>query len=304
VIGVGVVALVAGCAGSDADDEIAVVGSLATTASPPAATVAPVIASPSVAARSVAPSVDATPSSTGSSASISAVSDSATVTTPADRVDDALMIDWIGGSDVAWEQYSLPDEFVADLPAFAGRPLIVRTRTIQAAMPVATQALVEQVIADGTDAIIMSVNPVWLHWDERSCGDITVPHERYACLLTPTSSRVTAQRAAEIESLVASAAAAGVPVYLYTQPHSSDVLDNPDAAASIEAAEASLAAVDPGAVNVRFVSRVFTRDLPPMREGSEFVDMVHPTPQGAAILGAWLADDVAQFWTSVAFGAP
>ena len=230
---------------------------------------------------------------------LTAVSGPATVSSTADRVDEPLTVHWIGGSDVEWETFSLPNEFLGDLPDFGERPIVVETRIRQAVMPTGMTEMVQAAIAEGTDAIVMSVNPVWLHWDAAACGDIAVPHDRYACLLTPTSAEVTAQRDAEIRTLIDTAAAAGVPVYLYTQPHSTDVLTNPAVAPSIEAAEAALAAFDPGLPNVRFRSRILTRDLPEMREGVAFFDMVHPTPAGADQLAAWLAADIADFWRSV-----
>lgn len=159
-------------------------------------------------------------------------------------------------------------------------------------------ALVAEALAAGTDALVISINPVWLHWDESSCEDIEDRHERYRCLLSPTSSAVSAQRAQDLAGLVRQAVDSGLPVYAYTQPHSTDSLDDPSLAPLIADAEATIAAFEPGDANVRLVSRVFTRDLPPMYEGAEFdfIDMVHPTVAGVEKLADHLATDLVAFW--------
>lgn len=237
------------------------------------------------------------PSAAPVAPTVTAISVPATVTTPADRVDEPLTVHWVGGSDIAWNDYSLPDDLLADLPTFGERPIVMRTRIVQAVMPVEMRTLVEDAVAAGADAIVTSINPVWLHWDGSSCqGTTAAPHEFYRCLLTPVSPDVTAQRNAELQALFAAFVAAGVPVYAYTQPHSAEVLSNPAVAPAIEAAEAALAAFDPGVPTVRLRSRIFTRDTAPMREGVEFFDMVHPTPAGAALMSDWLASDLADFW--------
>jgi hypothetical protein len=208
-----------------------------------------------------------------------------------------LTVHWVGGSDIAWNDYSLPDELLADMPSFGERPIVMRTRIVQAVMPVEMRGLVEDAVRAGADAIVMSVNPVWLHWDGASClGTPAAPHDFYRCLLTPIDPTVTAQRTGELQALFATVAAAGVPVYAYTQPHSTEVLADPSVAPAIEAAESALAEFDPAVPNVRFRSRIFTRDTAPMREGVEFFDMVHPNPAGAALLSDWIAADLADFW--------
>lgn len=276
VVGAVCIAAVAGCGadpGEGGDDDDTVVRASAASATAPAA-----------AAASAAPPV-------------TAISEPATVSTPADRVDEPLTVHWVGGSDIAWNDYSLPDDLLADLPTFGERPIVMRTRIVQAVMPVEMRTLVEDAVAAGADAIVTSVNPVWLHWDGSSClGTTAAPHDFYRCLLTPTSAEVTAQRTAELQALFAAFADAGVPVYVYTQPHSAEVLANPAVASAIEAAEAALAGFDPGVPTVRVRSRIFTRDTTPMREGVEFFDMVHPTPIGTAVMSDWIAADLADFW--------
>ena len=164
------------------------------------------------------------------------------------------------------------------------------------------RAFVDDALAAHTDAIVMSVNPVWLHWDEVSCSDIPVLHQRYACLLSPIEPALTERRRAELQSLIDAAAGSGVPAYAYTQPHSAESLADPALDRPLTAAEAAIAAYDPLRPDVRFVARIFTRDLPPLHEGVEFIDMVHPTPAGAETLADWLAIDISRFWSSIGFG--
>lgn len=268
-------------------------GCLAITAACGGAETAPdaAMAPPDSAATTAAPvTIPAAPD-------VTAMREPATVGTPADRVDEPLTVHWIGGSDVAWNETSLPDALLADLPSFGERPIVVRARTVQAVMPVGMRELFDAAVTGGADAIVMSINPVWLHWDGIAClDDPGVPYDFYRCLLTPISATVTAQRAQELTALFSAAAASGVPVYAYTQPHSAEVLADASLGPSIAAAETALAAFDPGVPNVRFRSRIFTRDTAPMREGVEFFDMVHPTPAGATAMSDWLANDLADFW--------
>jgi hypothetical protein len=231
-----------------------------------------------------------------------AIREPATATTPADRVDTPLRVDWLGGSDIAWEAVSLPAAFLRRVPTFAGRLVDMRTRMGQAVMADGVRAFVDEAVAGRTDAIIMSINPVWLHWDEESCSDITVPHERYGCLLSPIDPALTERRRHELQSLIDTATGSGVPLYVYTQPHSTESLASPALDLPLTTAEAAIAAYDPGRPDVRFVARIFTRDLPSLHEGVEFLDMVHPTPAGAELLADWLAVDVSRFWSSIDFG--
>ena len=226
----------------------------------------------------------------------------AVATTPADRVDTPLRVDWIGGSDIAWEAVSLPGGFVRRVPTFAVRPVEMRIRMSQAVMADGVRAFVAEAVAAHTDAIIMSINPVWLHWDEVSCSDVPVLHERYRCLLSPIDPALSERRRAELQALVDVALGSGVPVYAYTQPHSSDSLANPSLGGLLAAAESAIAAYDPARPDVRFVARIFTRDLPPLREGVDFIDMVHPTSAGAELLADWLAVDITRFWSSIDLG--
>jgi hypothetical protein len=233
---------------------------------------------------------------------ITMIEDPAIAESTAHRVDAPLRIDWVGGSDVAWEGVSLPEAFVRRMPNVEGRPLVMRTRTRQAVMAEGVRELVDEAVAAGTEAIIMSINPVWLHWDEITCSEITVQHQRYKCLLTPISAAVSDHRARQLRDLIDHTVATGVPAYLYTQPHSAEVLANPELLDPIATAEATIAGYDPQRPDVRLVARIFTRDLPHLSEGTHFIDMVHPTLTGAEALGAWIADDVRSFWSSVGFG--
>lgn len=230
-----------------------------------------------------------------------AVEAPATASTPADRLDAPLPVDWVGGSDVAWEGVSLPDRFIERHPLFADRPVDMRTRIRQAVMAGGVRELVGEARVARTSALIMSINPVWLHWDEAACADLAVQHERYRCLLSPISPSLSAQRAAELGALVDAAVDVGVPLYVYTQPHSTDSLSSPLLAGLLEEAEQRIAEYDPGSPRVRFRARIFTRDMDPLVEGVDFIDMVHPTQAGVARLGRWLADDITDFWRSIGF---
>ena len=224
----------------------------------------------------------------------------ATVTTPADRVDEPLTVYWIGGSDVAWNEMSLPDAVLADLPSFGDRPIVMRASTVQAVMPLEMRELFDGAVAAGADAIVMSINPVWLHWDGAAClGEPAAPYDFYRCVLTPVSAAVTAQRAQELTALFAAASASGVPVRVHPAPLGGG------------AGRRVPRTVDrggrgcPGRVRPRrrerpLRSRIFTRDTAPMHEGVEFSDMLHPTPGGrGTALSDWLANDIADFWRSI-----
>jgi hypothetical protein len=204
---------------------------------------------------------------------------------------------------VAWEGVSLPARFVERHPTFAERPVDMRTRIRQAVMAGGVTELVGEAHVARTAALIMSINPVWLHWDEAACADLAVQHERYRCLLSPISPALTARRADELGALVDAAVAVGVPLYVYTQPHSTDALRSPILADLIAEAERRIGGYDPGLPTVRFRSRIFTRDMDPLVEGVDFIDMVHPTQTGVARLGRWLADDITDFWREIGFGA-
>lgn len=257
----------------------------------------------SIASGATTPSTTRTPTVPVSTAPlVTVLREPATATTPADRIDTPLRVDWIGGSDIAWEAVSLPGGFVQRVPTFAGRPVEMRVRMSQAVMADGVRAFVDEAVAAHTDAIIMSINPVWLHWDEVSCSDVPVLHERYRCLLSPIDPALSERRRAELQALVDAAVGSGVPVYAYTQPHSTESLANPSLDGPLTTAESAIAAYDPARPDVRLVARIFTRDLPPLREGVDFIDMVHPTAAGAEVLADWLAVDVSRFWSSIDLG--
>lgn len=226
----------------------------------------------------------------------------ATVDSVAERLEGPLRIDWLGGSDVAWLDVSLPDAFVRHMPSFDGRPIEMRTRIRRAVMADGVAEMIGEATAADTDAIIMSINLVWRHWDQITCRDMTILHDKYECLLSPVDPEITAQRVDEMQLLIDTAVAAEVPVYIYVQPHSTDALDNPGVLRLVEDAEADVATYDPGQSDIRFVADVFTREMEPLVETDDFFDMVHPTEQGAERLVEWLAADIADHWTSVGLG--
>jgi hypothetical protein len=220
------------------------------------------------------------------------------VTRLADRLTPPWRVDWLGGSDIAWRDVSLPGAFTRRVPAAEGRTIAMRTRVRQALMPAGAAELVAEAVEAGTQAMILSLNLAWLHWDELGCAGITPPRRRYDCLLTPISPAVTTQRAEEIRAVITAAAAPGVPVYIYVQPHSTDVLTDPVVSRRIAEAESTVAGFDPHLPHVRLVAQTFTRWTPAVPEGVAFYDMVHPTAAGAEVLADWLAADIPRFWAS------
>ncbi len=232
---------------------------------------------------------------------ITTVDRPAIATTEAERVDVPLRVDWIGGSDVALNEVSLPDAFLQHRSDVDGRPLDLRARTQIGALAPDVEAMIRAAVADRVEALIVSFNPVWLHFLEGSCDALTVPRDRYRCLLTPQSAEITAERQAEIDSLMRAIVLADVPVYLYMQPHSADVMADPAVGQLITDAEQRLAALDPGLPTIIVRARNITRDAGPAREGTEFHDMVHLTPAGATVLSTWLAADVGAFWDRLGF---
>jgi hypothetical protein len=248
-----------------------------------------------------APPATTVPPRQPESAAIAPLDRPATVTTPAERVDRPLRVDWVGGSDVELHQVSLPDAFLRHRSVVDGRPLDLRARTQIGALAPDVEAMIRAALDDRVEALIVSFNPVWLHFLEGSCDSLAVPRDRYGCLLTPVSASITADRQAEIESLMRAIVTADVPVYLYMQPHSADVMADPAVGPLIADAEQRLATFDPGMATVLLRARNITRDVGAAREGVEFHDMVHLTSDGAAVLGEWLAADVGAFWDRLGF---
>ena len=98
---------------------------------------------PTTARRATSAPAAAAPDATGAEPTrVTAGEAPATVSTPADRLDAPLTVDWVGGSDVAWEGVSLPDRFVEYHPLFADRPVDMRTRIRQAVMAGGVRELV------------------------------------------------------------------------------------------------------------------------------------------------------------------
>jgi hypothetical protein len=289
-----------------------IVGAVATVAIAAAASAASMAAAPSSGSVSTAQTMQSSnptqsesvvaPTGKESARAVTAIDGAASVASTADRLNSPLRIDWLGGSDVAWLDVSLPDAFMRQVTDFEGRPIAMTTRIRQAVMADGVSEMVDEAIAAETDAIIMSINLVWLHWDEIACGDITVPHEKYGCLLRPVDPDVSEQRWRELQELINKAESADVPVYAYVLPHSTDVLANRSVNSLVEIAETAIAAYDPVRADVRFVSEVFTRDMAPMVEGADFFDMVHPTEAGAERLVEWLTADITAHWASVGLG--
>lgn len=229
---------------------------------------------------------------------VTTLREAAQVTTVACRSDTPLVVDWIGGSDVVLNSVSLPAAVAARVSHVGGEPVVFRARTAIAPMAPVQRQMIEQAAEGGADALIVSVNLAWRHWDEVSCDGIEPPHTRYRCLLQSTSSDVDAQRDLEFSAMVDAAVESGLPVYLYTVPHSTTAHANPAIDPLIADAEAWVSSFDPGVERVRVVDRSFGREIPDLHEGEHFIDMVHPTASGVEYLADWLADDLRTFWAS------
>lgn len=220
----------------------------------------------------------------------------ADVTTPAERLDEPLVVRWIGSSEIQLRDVSLPAAVAARLREVGDRPVVFQADAGIGRMAPEVAAGVRAAAASGADALVVSLNLVWLHWDGVGCDGVEPPHARYACLLTPVSPAVTAARAAELRDLLATIADTGLPAFVYTQPLSTTALDDPALGEPVATAEAAMAGFDPRLERIAFVADSFTRRMAPTREGIEFHDMVHPTPAGAEALAAWLAPELEAFW--------
>jgi hypothetical protein len=221
----------------------------------------------------------------------------AEVATVACRADAPLVVDWIGGSDVVLREVSLPAAVAARISDVDGRPVVFRARTVIAPMAPDQQAMIELAASRGADAIVVSVNLAWRHWDGESCGGIEPPHSRYQCLLSSMSPAVDAQRDAEFAAMVDAAVASNIPVYVYTVPHSTTAHADPTIEPLIADAEAWVSSHDPEVAHVRLVGRSAGRDIPGLDEGVHFYDMVHPTATGVELLADRLAADLRDFWS-------
>lgn len=209
----------------------------------------------------------------------------ATATTPADRVDEAVHITWIGGSDIELDGRSIPDAVMARTPMIGDRPLVVFADTKIAPLPHEVEARVEQAAARDVDGLVVILNPSWLSWDgHEECSGIVPAHAYYACVLEPRPDTDVESLRDDVQRLVATIVDTGIPAYLYVIPHSAESLAEPELAGRLAAIESRFAAIDPNLERIEYIDHIVTRDLEPMHEGVEFNDMVHPSESGVELL--------------------
>ena len=224
----------------------------------------------------------------------------ATATEPSVRVNPPLAVHWIGGSDVEFEDRSLPAEVNRLMPRLGGRNVVVQATTTLGPSPVEVTAMVERAVADGAAALIVGLVPAWLRWGATTrCDGLTPAHTLYECMMTQPPGAMVDQRRAEIGQLIDTIVATDLPAFVYIQPQSDQALAAPRLGPLIQAAVAELAGFDPHHPRVSFRHGIYGVGLGSMDEGDEFIDMVHLTVAGVARLAGPFAADLTEAWTAV-----
>jgi hypothetical protein len=291
--------LVAACGGTEDTADVAVVTPASTTTD----TIAPPTASQSAGAMGTTNTPPTTtppstsPTTTSPTSPASTLDQPAVVTEPADRITEAAVVAWIGGSDVVLDDRDLPAAVDSRIDAIGDRPLLLVADTMIAPTVADVRDRVVAAAARGVEGLIVALNPSWVQWDGASCEGMTPKEVRYACLMTPVSAEVMATNAAALAELVDAVVATGLPAYLYVIPHSADSLSNPLIRDLIADAETAMATFDPGVDHVELVTPIFNRGLAGMGEGDGFINIVHPSVVGVERLADWLAAELLRFWT-------
>lgn len=246
-----------------------------------------------------APTPTSTSTSTSTPISVtSPLNEPATVSEPADRITDAAVVVWIGGSDVMLDDRDLPAAVGARVESIDDRPLLLVGDTMIAPTVDDVRTRVSSAAERDVDGVIVALNPSWIHWDGAACAGLQPNDARYACLMTPVSASATAANSVELTALFDTIVATGLPAYLYTIPHSADALASPLTGGLVTEVEAEMAAFDPGVDRLEFVG-IFNRGLDGMSEGDGFINIVHPSVAGVERLADWLATDLVRFWRDV-----
>ncbi len=231
---------------------------------------------------------------------ITRIDEAATVTTRADRLDEAVRLTWIGGSEIELEDRSLPDAVAGLAPIIDSRPLVVFADTKIAPLPSEVETRVRRAAGNGADGLVVALNPSWLSWDGHiDCAEIAEPHEFYTCVLQPRPGTDVDGLRGDVARLIDTIVATGLPSYLYVIPHSAESLADPQLALLLGAAETKFAELDPHLDRITYVGHVLSRDLEPLREGAEFNDMVHPSPSGVERLAAFFATEFSRVFATV-----
>lgn len=228
---------------------------------------------------------------------VTRVDEPATATTPADRLDEAVHLTWIGGSDLDLDGRSVPAAVMARSPMLGDRPLVVVADTKIAPLPGEVEARVEQAAERNTDGLVVILNPSWLSWDgHEECSGITPAHAYYACVLQPRAETDVAALRDDVRSLVDTIVATGIPAYLYVIPHSAESLADPELEPRLAATESQFAELDPELERIEYIGHILSRDLEPLREGVEFNDMVHPSEVGVEVLADHFTAEFVRFF--------
>ncbi len=215
---------------------------------------------------------------------------------PAERLDEPVAVSWIGGSDVTWEDRSLPPAMNELLPRVGHRPVSFRSATAIGPTPERLAELVESEVAGGADALIVAMNVSWAAWGGTTrCNGVQGAYEFYACILEPVAEPELGQRRASVQTLVDAMVDSGLPAFAYIIPHSTQALNDPLLADRITAAEAFIAGFDPGLDRIAYAETIATRGVAGADEGTAFLDMVHPSLDGVDLVAGVLAPGIESF---------
>ena len=221
----------------------------------------------------------------------------ADATDAADRVDDPITLAWVGGSNVVWEDRSLPDAVARRVDRIGHRPATFSSATELGPSIDRIIEMIEQSVADGAEGLLLAMNVSWIGWGGTThCNDVSPVYAFYACILEPLPEPERLDRAAKLQRLVDAVVATEVPAFLYIIAHSTQAMNDPILADRITAAEATIASFDPGLDRISFGHQVITRGVEGADEGTAFFDMVHPSPAGVELLADVLAPDIEAFF--------
>jgi len=96
--------------------------------------------------------------------------------TPDARTDDPFVVAWIGGSEIKLREVSVAGEVAGRVSRFGGRPVQIDAYTLLAPRPIDAIRAVDAAVRDGADAIVVSINAVWLtdEWSMREWANLDV----------------------------------------------------------------------------------------------------------------------------------
>lgn len=230
-----------------------------------------------------------TTSTTTTSATTTSTTTTTTTSTAASvPIPAGWSVGWIGGSEAVLRDVSLPAAAALLTPSLTGVPATYTPFTKIDPSPQETAGFAQQAVAEGANALIVTVNPQWI--DERECAGVEPPHSRFACLLAPGDAVGATAIALLLDELIA----LNVPTLLVMQPVSSDAASSPELAPLIADARAKLTGLVPDSPMLEIADVEFTAGVPEFAEGIGFYDMVHPTSAGAGPLAAELTSQLDQ----------